>query len=185
MTTQVKNRSSDVDDGILYLSFLPRQPVYILCLWTQLCSYVACSICWVPFPCASRQTRSPLPAVGFRFMREPMRWLLANGRTHEVIEQLKKAAKMNKRNVQNVLDVFHRHLDTTHDEIVNRQFDDVSPKSDDVANDVDASYTAANTPSLLALETEMEKAKAEKLSFLDLFRHRRLRTNILCLWAVW
>ena len=118
-------------------------------------------------------------------MREPMRWLLANGRTHEVIEQLKKAAKMNKRNVQNVLDVFHRHLDTTHDEIVNRQFDDVSPKSDDVANDVDASYTAANTPSLLALETEMEKAKAEKLSFLDLFRHRRLRTNILCLWAVW
>ena len=114
-----------------------------------------------------------------------MRWLLANGRKHEIVEQLKKAAKMNKRNVQNVLDVFNRHSDTAHDEIVNRQFDDVSPPSDDAANDVDASYTAAKTPSLLALEAELEKAKAEKLSFLDLFRHRRLRTNTLCLWAIW
>ena len=111
--------------------------------------------------------------------------MLANGRKHEIVEQLKKAAKMNKRNVQNVLDVFNRHSGTAHDEIVNRQFDYVSPPSDDAANDVDASYTAAKTPSLLALEAELEKAKAEKLSFLDLFRHRRLRTNTLCLWAIW
>lgn len=114
-----------------------------------------------------------------------MRWLLANGRTHEVVEQLRKAAKMNKRSVQEVLDLFHRHLDTARDENVTSVAGNVSMQRDDVTNKEGGHETAATTASLLALEAELEQAKAEKLSFLDLLRHRRLRINSLCIWAVW
>ena len=115
-----------------------------------------------------------------------MRWQLANGRIQEVVEQLKRAAKMNKRSVQDVLDTFHSHLGAARARTVNATSGDVSAQTDDVANKDGGPHAAAATDSsFLALEEEREEGKVEKLSFLDLFRHRRLRTNTLCLWAIW
>lgn len=128
-----------------------------------------------------------------------MRWLLANGRSHEVVEQLKRAAKVNKRSVQEILDVFHHlhreqeknvttHPDdvTTHPDDVRPQKDDVNAKGDDVAEkNVENPEVAPLNASLLALEAELEEVKARKLNCLDLLRHRRLRVNALCVWAIW
>ncbi|XP_070177033.1 organic cation transporter protein-like [Littorina saxatilis] len=133
------------------------------------------------------------------YLREPMRWLLANGRSHEVVEQLKRAAKVNKRSVQEILDVFHHlhreqeknvttHPDDviTHPDDVRAQNDDINAKGDDVAEkNVENPEVAPLNASLLALEAELEEVKARKLNCLDLLRHRRLRVNALCVWAIW
>lgn len=61
-----------------------------------------------------------------------------------------------------------------------RRADDVNTGNDDVQHDGVASHV------MMSLVTsDVEEGRAEKMGFLDLIRHPRLRANCFCLWAVW
>ncbi|KAK7484479.1 hypothetical protein BaRGS_00024235 [Batillaria attramentaria] len=111
------------------------------------------------------------------FLDEPIRWLMANGRTNEIVRLLKKAAKINRVNEKNVLRVF-QHVQNPDMEYT--ALDDVPAKADDV----DTSPPAALNHRAVRMELETEKV-VEKLTLLDLVKNSRLRKNACSFWAIW
>nr|KAG5697732.1 hypothetical protein BaRGS_006254 [Batillaria attramentaria] len=116
-------------------------------------------------------------AYFLRFLDEPIRWLMANGRTNEIVRLLKKAAKINRVNEKNVLRVF-QHVQNPDMEYT--ALDDVPAKADDV----DTSPPAALNHRAVRMELETEKV-VEKLTLLDLVKNSRLRKNACSFWAIW
>ncbi|KAK7088889.1 solute carrier family 22 member 15-like [Littorina saxatilis] len=125
------------------------------------------------------------------FIKEPVRWLVANGKIDEAEEVLKQAARLNRKDPQSILHVFHSlSLHESEPPLLS-----VNGEKHPLPGETTAKEEEKQEPrSSLFEEGEGHLQKdwagsveilEEKLSFLDLLRHRLLRKNILLSVFIW
>ncbi|XP_012944037.1 solute carrier family 22 member 16 [Aplysia californica] len=89
---------------------------------------------------------------------ESLRWLLANGKTEQAIKVIKRAARINRKDYDDVMSVFYKAAASAQTSKHNMEDD---------------------------LKKTMQEDTAEKLTLLDLLRVKRLFINSVAIWFAW
>ncbi|KAK7503597.1 hypothetical protein BaRGS_00005136 [Batillaria attramentaria] len=131
-----------------------------------------------------RYLQYTLSAVSFLFLiqlwyvDESLRWLVANGKKEGAIKVLKRAARVNKKDLNEVLETVQMSVTQNGAEL--EAF--VPPTS---ADEMDPKLTTGHSPNGIGSVEKTLERQAEKLTLLDIFRHKRLLFNTLIVWVAW
>ncbi|XP_062579258.1 organic cation transporter protein-like [Saccostrea cucullata] len=99
-------------------------------------------------------------------LQESPRWLVANGRYEEAKQWIKRAAKWNKIDPSTIIDEFDSELQSSELQVL---VDETTP------------YRKPET----MCEQTGKKRKEEKLSVLDIFRHKLILLTSVIVWIIW
>nr|KAG5711517.1 hypothetical protein BaRGS_025944 [Batillaria attramentaria] len=114
----------------------------------------------------------------FGYVDESLRWLVANGKKEGAIKVLKRAARVNKKDLNEVLETVQMSVTQNGAEL--EAF--VPPTS---ADEMDPKLTTGHSPNGIGSVEKTLERQAEKLTLLDIFRHKRLLFNTLIVWVAW
>ena len=123
------------------------------------------------------------------FLREPVQWLVANGRMEEAERVLKMAARWNRKDPQTILRLF-RGRDPS--ETGSAPASDIgvrhapcTPRANE--EEETAAFVGEEEMRDVAWKEEREQSERvdAKLGFMDLLRHPLLRRNALVSWFIW
>lgn len=128
-----------------------------------------------------------------RLLDEPLRWLYANGKTKEIHKVLKKAARWNRKDFRQIVDVLNSlgNVDDKENHVSNEQrtADEAEIKLQKAVDNMSwEGHPLSNGKEVpdLGLEEGLEEVKAvKKLTFRDLFTHRRLGVYCLMSSILW
>lgn len=131
-----------------------------------------------------------------RILQESPRWLIANGKYEEARGWIQRAAKWNKKDATNALADLELMMTRNETEIIVTN-DTSSPKIDDFTRETSTDFKGSGPESerLVCNNTNLNHeqqskdpvplGKEERLSILDIFRHRHLFMVSLIIWIVW
>lgn len=132
----------------------------------------------------------------FRILQESPRWLIANGKYEEARGWVQRAAKWNKKDATNALADLELMMTRNETEIIVTN-DTSSPKIDDFTREISTDFKDLGPESekLVCNNTNLNheqqskdpvsQGQEERLSILDIFRHRHLFMVSLIIWIVW
>lgn len=131
-----------------------------------------------------------------RILQESPRWLIANGKYKEARGWVQRAAKWNKKDASNALADLELMMTRNETEIIVTNVT-CSPKIDDLTQETSTNFKDSGPESerLVCNNTNLNHEKKskdpvplgqeERLSILDIFRHRHLFMVSLIIWIVW
>ncbi|XP_076465986.1 organic cation transporter-like protein [Babylonia areolata] len=120
---------------------------------------------------------APVFLLQLWYLDESLRWLLVNNRKKKVVSVLQRAARLNRKDLSTVLStvVLFSSSPTQPESkaLTKGEVDRAKNTSSTVTSDVD---TMAETGG---------KEESQKLTLVDIFRHRRLLVNAAIMWIAW
>ncbi|XP_012946352.1 solute carrier family 22 member 8, partial [Aplysia californica] len=109
---------------------------------------------------ATYSATSLLVLLQIWYLDESLRWLMANGKTQNIDNIIRRAARVNGKNLDDILQVYHQCNALASEE----------PLTTETSN---------------GDEADSKPKAVQKMSFLDLFRFKRLFINALIMWFAW
>ena len=125
----------------------------------------------------------------FSFLKEPVLWLVANGRKEEAERVLGQAAHWNRKDPQSILKLFRSRLQTGQASSAAASETRNGHQQSELHTGTEETTTFVGGGECRDVPPKEEREGSEgvdsKLSFLDLFRHPLLRRNLLVALFMW
>ncbi|XP_076465164.1 solute carrier family 22 member 7-like [Babylonia areolata] len=159
-----------------------------------LAAYLLSGYTWRYLQCAVSSVSLLTCLLQLRCVDESLRWLVANGRTEGAVRVLRRAARANRKDVNLVLNSLKHAEDGgasgTDAGAVTKMSNMNSPETKDDREEgerekVDISPDSLPHPHLPDVDESLAQRQTQKLTVLDIFRHKRLLAFAAVNWLAW
>ncbi|XP_070174696.1 organic anion transporter 3-like [Littorina saxatilis] len=117
------------------------------------------------------------------YLDESLRWLVSNGRKESAMRVMERAARVNRKKLGSILHV----LQGSENKDLSCEGSSGTPTSNEEEEEEgDALKSPPPTEAMLeAVEETLQKKQAERMTILDIFRHKRLLVTAIIVWISW